>query len=57
MITFGRFGHKKDKEKDQKIFLESLNALLDDFTNFFNPNAIPNNLSEKELITPLKKIK
>ena len=56
MITFGRFGHKKDKEKDQKMFLESLNDLLDDFTNFFNPNAIPNNLSEKELITPLKKI-
>jgi hypothetical protein len=30
MITFGRFGHKKDKEKDQKMFLESLNDLLDD---------------------------
>lgn len=56
MITFGRFGHKKDKEKDQKLFLEYLNGLLDDFINFLNPNAIPSNLSEKELITPLKKI-
>jgi hypothetical protein len=52
MITFGRFGHKKDKEKDQKLFLEYLNGLLDDFINFLNPNAIPSNLSEKELITP-----
>jgi len=60
MITFGRFGPKKDKkesqEKDKEKFLESLNILLDDFTNFFNPNAIPNNLKEEEIIIPLKNI-
>ena len=56
MITFGRFGHKKDKEKEQKMFLKYLYLLLEDFTNFFNPKDIPNNLIEKELVTPLKKI-
>jgi hypothetical protein len=55
MITFGRFGHKKDKEKEQKMFLKYLYLLLEDFTNFFNPKDIPNNLIEKELVTPLKK--
>ena len=39
MITFGRFGRKNDKEKDQENFLESLNILLDDLTNFFNPRT------------------
>ena len=55
MITFGRFGHKKDKEKDQKLFLESLNNLLDDFKDLFRSEN-SSNLSEKELIEPLKKI-
>jgi len=55
MITFGRFGHKKDKEKDQKLFLESLNNLLDDFKDLFRSEN-SSNLSEKELIAPLKKI-
>ena len=60
MITFDRFGRKKDKkesqEKDMENFLESLNLLYDDFTNFFNLNAIPHNLKEEEIIIPLKKI-
>ena len=56
MITFGRFGHKKDKEKDQKLFLEYLNGLLDDLTNFYNPRTQKKKLSEKEIINPLKTI-
>ena len=56
MITFGRFGRKNDKEKDQENFLESLNILLDDLTNFYNPRTQKKKLSEKEIINPLKTI-
>jgi len=60
MITFGRFGHKKGKEKDQEKdkenFLESLNSLFYELTNFDNSHDQTKILSEKEIITPLKKI-
>ena len=28
MITFGRFGHVEDKEKEKEIFLKYLNDLI-----------------------------
>ena len=59
MITFGRFGPNKDKEKDQEkdkgYFLESLNSLFDEITNVCDPKALEKYLSEKEIISPLKK--
>ena len=55
MITFGRFGPTKDKEKDKGFFLESLNSLFNEITNVCDPEALEKYLSEKEIISPLKK--
>jgi len=56
MITFGRFGPNKDKEKDKGYFLESLNSILVEHTYIYNPQAQTKDLSEKEINTALKKI-
>ena len=56
MITFGRFGPNKDEEKDKGYFLESLNAILVEYTNIYNPQAQTKDLSEKEINTDLKKV-
>ena len=50
MITFGRFGHKEDIEKEKKRFLELLNELLYEL-NYLRGRK---NYSENEIIKPLK---
>ncbi len=51
MITFGRFGHKEDIEKEKKEFLFHLNDLM----NHLNRDPFgKHKYNEKEIIKPLK---
>lgn len=57
LITFGKFGKKKDKENDKKLFLERLNILFRLLTcgQHFDSNY-PDIANEFEIAKPLKKI-
>ena len=50
MITFGRFGHAEDIQKDKEFFLEKLNSLI------YQLNGFKGKLDykEEEIIKPLK---
>ena len=50
MITFGRFGHKEDIQKDRELFLESLNNLIYELNSYKGKK----DYKEMEIIKPLK---
>jgi len=50
MITFGRFGHAEDYQKDKEFFLEQLNYLIYLLNGFEGKN----DYKEAEIIKPLK---
>ena len=50
MITFGRFGHDEDIQKDKKFFLEQLNF----FMYMLNDYDCKKDYKEEEIIKPLK---
>ena len=52
MITFGRFGHSEDIQKDKEFFLEQLNYLIYKLNGF----NVKDDYKEEEIITSLKEI-
>jgi hypothetical protein len=54
MITFGRFGHVEDKEKEKTLYLEYLNDLMHKMNNTFLQDMTI--YKETEIIKPLKEI-
>jgi hypothetical protein len=54
MITFGRFGHVEDKEKEKTLYLEYLNDLMHKMNNTFLQDMTI--YKEIEIIKPLKEI-
>ena len=50
MITFGRFGHAEDIQKDKEFFLEQLNYLIFLLNGFEGKD----DYKEAEIIKPLK---
>ena len=55
MISFGRFGHVKDKEKEKEKFLEFLNVLISCLTGTIG-DTNEKTYKEVEIIKPLKEI-
>ena len=54
MITFGRFGHVEDKEKEKTLYLEYLNDLMHKMNNTYIQDMTI--YKEIEIIKPLKEI-
>ena len=54
MITFGRFGHIEDKEKEKEEYLNSLNLLKKQLTGTIG--TTDKEYKEMEIIEPLKEI-
>ena len=50
MITFGKFGHAENMQKDKEFFLERLNFLMYELNNFSGKR----DYKEAEIIKPLK---
>ena len=55
MISFGRFGHVKDKEKEKEQFLQFLNVLINSLTGTID-DTNEKSYKEVEIIKPLKEI-
>ena len=54
MITFGRFGHVEEKEKEKEIYLNYLNDLIHKMTSTWLSDMTK--FKEIEIIKPLKEI-
>ena len=50
MITFGRFGHVEDIQKDKELFLARLNFLIYKLNSFDGKD----DYKEEEIVKPLK---